>query len=179
MIFILEPRKEITMAMPNRRHKPRLLFVAILAVFFLVGGHLQAASRMPDFNLASVTGDGTINSSNFQGQVLLVNFFATWCPPCRQEIPSLVQLQKEFGPRGFTVIGISVDQADIKLVSKFIDKMGVNYPVAMGTTAVAKGFGGVVGIPATFLVDRKGNVMKSYSGLTEHKILAHDIKKVL
>jgi peroxiredoxin len=168
------------MSMSNPRRQGSLLFVAaMLAAFFLSVGHLQAGTRMPDFNLAPVSGSGSINSSNFRGQVILINFFATWCPPCRHEIPSLVLLQKELGSQGFTVIGISLDQGDAKLVSRFIEKMGVNYPVAMGTAEVAKGFGGVIGIPVTFLVDRKGNIVKSYSGLTDHKILEHDIKRVL
>jgi peroxiredoxin len=168
------------MSMRNRwRQAGLLIFAVVAAAFFLLGDHLRAATRMPDFNLASVTGEGRITSSSLRGKVVLINFFATWCPPCRHEIPSLVTLQQDFYNRGFTVIGISVDQGDIKLVRKFIDKMGVNYPVAMGTPEVAKGFGGVIGIPVTFLVDRKGNIVKSYSGFTDLKILEHDLKRLL
>jgi peroxiredoxin len=177
---MIQAGKGDDMSMLKQRQQESLLFFAfMLAVFFLFVGHLQAGTRIPDFNLASVSGGGRIDSNNFRGQVMLINFFATWCPPCRHEIPLLIGLQKEFGPQGFTVIGISVDQGDAKLVNKFIEKMGVNYPVAMGTAEVAKGFGGVIGIPVTFLVDRKGNIVKSYSGFTDHKILEHDIQRVL
>jgi thiol-disulfide isomerase/thioredoxin len=154
------------------------LIAAMLVIFSLSGAPLQAASRMPDFKLASVTDEGQIDSGNYQGQVLLINFFATWCPPCRYEIPSLIKLQKEFGPENFSVIGISLDQGDVKMVGGFVERLKVNYPVAMGNPEIARGFGGVIGIPASFLVDRQGNIVKSYPGYTEYAIFADDIKKI-
>ncbi|MDH5298333.1 MAG: TlpA family protein disulfide reductase, partial [Desulfobulbaceae bacterium] len=106
------------------------------------------------------------------------NFFATWCPPCRQEIPSFVRLQDELGPKGFTVIGLSIDDGSAP-VARFMDKLGINYPVLMADQKVTAGFGNVVGVPTTFLVDRSGTIVKSYVGYVDHSILKRDIAAVL
>nr|MDA8163626.1 TlpA disulfide reductase family protein [Desulfobacteraceae bacterium] len=147
----------------RRRHL--LLAAGILMLMFLTATPLLAAP-MPSFKISAVKG-GDIDSHQYHGKVLLINFFATWCPPCRQEIPSLIELQKEFGPKGLSVIGISVDQGGSGIVKKLVEKLGINYPVGMGTGRVADDFGGVVGIPMTFLVDRQGNMVKTYQGLID------------
>ncbi|MEJ2033965.1 MAG: TlpA disulfide reductase family protein [Deltaproteobacteria bacterium] len=134
---------------------------------------------MPQFKVHAVNRGEAIDSSTYQGQVLLINFFATWCPPCRQEIPGFIKLQKEFGPKGFSVIGISVDQGGSAIVKRFVDKIGINYPVGMGTTKVSEDFGGIIGIPATFLVNRKGNIVKSYRGYADDAVVAADIKELM
>jgi thiol-disulfide isomerase/thioredoxin len=156
-----------------------VLAASMAAMLLLLANPLQAASPMPHFELSSATGGSNVNSSDFQGKVLLVNFFATWCPPCRHEIPSLIKLEKKFGPKGFSIIGISVDQGSSKVVKKFVEKMDINYPVGMATEEVARDFGGVVGIPVSFLVDRQGNVVKTYPGYVEDKVLEHDINSLL
>ena len=153
--------------------------VSLAAILLLFASPLLAANPMPKFELSSATGGGSVNSRDYQGKVLLVNFFATWCPPCRQEIPTLIELEKDYGSKGFSVIGISVDQGSSKIVKKFIKKMDINYPVGMATAEVARDFGGVVGIPVSFLVDRQGNVVKTYPGYADHKVLEHDIKSLL
>jgi cytochrome c biogenesis protein CcmG/thiol:disulfide interchange protein DsbE len=155
-----------------------LIAIVITALMILIAAPLQAAAPMPQFKLSAIAGD-EIDSSSYRGQVVLINFFATWCPPCRQEIPLLVQVQKQFGAKGFSVIGISVDQGSSKIVKKFSDKMGINYPVGMGTERVTRDFGGVVGIPVSFLVDRHGNMVKSYQGYVEEEVLERDIKQLL
>lgn len=157
----------------------QLLLVAGLMVIFLVAAPLQAATPMPQFNLSAVNGDGNVASSEYRGQVLLVNFFATWCPPCRHEIPMLVEMQKEFGPKGFTVIGISVDQGSSRVVEKFVQKLEINYPVGMGSDQVVDDFGGVIGIPVTFLIDRKGNMVKTYQGYVDDAVLRRDVERLL
>lgn len=137
------------------------------------------ADKAPEFQLQAVNSTELIQSRNYQGKVMLVNFWATWCPPCRKEIPSLIELQKQYNGKGFTVIGISVDQAGVEVVKKFADKLAINYPVVMGTTDVARGFGSLAGIPASFLVDRQGNIAKSYAGYVTHEQLQKDIDAVI
>lgn len=156
-----------------------IFWAAVLLIFFCSGIPLQAASRMPDFKLAAIDGGEPLDSGRFQGQVLLINFFATWCPPCRYEIPSLIEMQKQFGARGFSVIGLALDEGGGKVVKSFIERMKVNFPVAMGTPEVARGFGGVAGVPTSFLVDREGNILKMYPGYTDRTIFEEDIKKTL
>lgn len=141
----------------------------------VVGEHPQMVS----FSLPSVLDGKVVESREFAGRILLVTFFATWCPPCIQEIPNLIDLQNEFSSKGFTVLGLSVDDGSAEKVKRLVEKMGVNYPVLMADTAVAQGFGGVTGIPVSFLVDRGGSIVGRYLGYVEHDILAKDIKGII
>jgi thiol-disulfide isomerase/thioredoxin len=140
-----------------------------------IGEHM----KMPHFNLPSATENAMVDSKQFAGKVLLVNFFATWCPPCIQEIPTFNDLQMAFKDKGFSVIGISVDEGGVPPVKKLIDKTGINYPVVMADSQVTRDFGGVTGIPVTYLVNRKGEVVKKYLGYIEYDVLDEDIKKLL
>ncbi|MCB2181695.1 MAG: TlpA family protein disulfide reductase [Desulfobulbaceae bacterium] len=134
---------------------------------------------MPEFSLKSAADGKTVKSEEFKGKVLLVTFWATWCPPCMQEIPSLIELQEEFGPEGFSVVAVSVDQGGSKPVKKIITKTGINYTVLMADSKITRDFGGIVGIPTSFLINKEGNIAKSYPGYVGHTILADDIKEML
>ena len=158
--------------------KARLLTIT-LVLFVLMAGVAQAATKMPNFTLPSVKDGAAVKSSGYQGQAMLINFFATWCPPCRKEIPSLIQLQKEYGPKGFTVIGISTDQGGAGLVDKFAQKMEINYPVLLSDSETPAAFGGILGIPTSFLVNKEGNVVKRYDGYVDHQTLVNDLKAIL
>ena len=140
-----------------------------------VGEHM----KMVHFNLPSASENTMVDSKQFKGKVLLVTFFATWCPPCIQEIPSLIELQNSLGPKGFSVIGMSVDEGGVPPVKRLIDRTGINYPVLMADNETAKGFGGVTGIPVTFLVNQQGDLVKKYLGYIEHDVLEDEIKKLL
>jgi len=140
-----------------------------------VGEHM----KMVHFNLPSASGNNMVDSKEFAGKVLLVTFFATWCPPCIQEIPTLIKLQDSFQAEGFSVIGLSVDEDGVAPVKRLIDKTGINYPVLMADNKVARGFGGVSGIPVTFLVNHKGELVKKYLGYVEHSVLNDEIKKMI
>ena len=139
----------------------------------------QAAVTMPDFSLPTATSGKVVSSESFKGKVMLVTFFATWCPPCRQEIPNLIQLYKEFGPKGFAVIGLSVDEGGAKVVARLVQQEKINYPVLMADRATARAFGGIAGIPTSFLVNKKGHVVKKYPGFVPHSLLVRDIEAVL
>jgi len=139
----------------------------------------QAATKVPDFSFDSVNDKGNIDIKDFRGKVVLINFWATWCGPCVKEIPSLIELQKEFGPQGFSIIGISVDQGGSRGVKKAAEKMGINYPIVIGSSKVGRQFGGVYGVPTSFLVDRAGNVLKKYPGYINHEVFVSDIKSVI
>lgn len=141
---------------------------------------VQAAAKVPEFSLSQVGGQNkAIDIKDYRGKVVLVVFWATWCQPCMHEVPSLISLQKEFGPKGFSVIGLSVDQGGTSAVSRVIKAEGINYPVAMSTAKVGNKFGGIFGIPTAFMVDREGNVVKRYTGLTSHDVFASDLQRVL
>jgi thiol-disulfide isomerase/thioredoxin len=158
--------------------KARLLTIT-LVLFGLTAGAAQAATKMPNFTLPSVKDGSMVKASGYQGKAMLINFFATWCPPCRKEIPSLIQLQKEYGAKGFTVIGISTDQGGAGLVDKFAQKMEINYPVLLSDSETPAAFGGILGIPTSFLVNKEGNVVKRYDGYVDHQTLVNDLNAVL
>lgn len=155
------------------------LGLLIIFALFLLGGHGHAATVMPEFSEADITSDGVVNSADLKGTVLLVNFWATWCPPCRQEIPSLITIHDRYKDQGFSVIGISMDEGGRRLVSKFAEKLKINYPVIIGNAKIARGFGGVMGIPVSFLVDREGNLIKRLDGYISEKVLTRELEKLL
>lgn len=139
----------------------------------------QAAVKVPDFALPSIQDQKIIDITNFRGKAVLINFWATWCGPCVQEIPSLISLQDEFGPQGLTVIGVSMDQNGEGPVKKLIAKTGINYPIVMGDAKISRDFGGIFGIPASFLIDQSGTVRKRFNGWTSHEAFTDEIKQVL
>ena len=151
------------------------LFLFFLFVFITPA----KAEKAPLFSLPSATDGAIVNMKDYLGKVVVVNFFTTWCPPCRQEIPSLNSLHEEYGPKGFSVIGISLDEGSSKIVAKFINKMEIIYPVLMADGNVTRDFGGVIGIPTSFLVDQKGEVAKRYNGYVPHDLLKKDIDELL
>ena len=152
----------------------------LIALLLLLGSSAAVATvSMPEFSLPSAVDGKTVNSAAFKGKVLLVTFFATWCPPCRQEIPTLKKLQEELGPQGFSVLGLSVDEGGAKIVAKLVKQEKINYPVLMANRSTADNFGGIAGIPTSFLINRQGHVVKKYPGYIPHKLLERDIKAFL
>ncbi|NNK14087.1 MAG: TlpA family protein disulfide reductase [Desulfofustis sp.] len=141
-------------------------------------GDVKAAPQMPSFELEDVVSGDPISSSSFQGKSLLITFWATWCPPCIQEIPNLIKLQNEYGANGFSVVAISVDQ-EKGVVQKMVNRKEINYPVMMADKAVTRDFGGVYGIPTSFLVSKKGTVVKRYSGFIPHSVLVKDLQQII
>lgn len=139
----------------------------------------SAISKVPHFALPSVVDGTIIDSDEYSGRVRLINFFATWCPPCLEEVPTLIKLEDKFGSKGFTVIGLSVDQGGSEVVKKFVDKMKINYPVLLADEAVSYAFGGVSGIPVSFLIAQDGTMIRKYFGYVDLTILERDIKEAL
>ena len=111
----------------------------------------------PKWNLKDVHGQA-ISSEQFKGKVVVVDFWATWCGPCRTEIPGYVDLQRRYGKDGLAIVGVSLDQAGPKVVEEFVKKFGVNYQMVMGDDDVQAAFGGMDAIPTTFLIDRAGQI---------------------
>lgn len=119
----------------------------------------------PDLTLTTMDGE-TLELANRPGEVLLVNFWATWCAPCRKEIPDLVDLQNELGGRGLTVVGIALDEEGEAVVRPFTEEYGVNYPIVLDTTTtVSQAFGDVMGLPTTFVIGPEGQIQRRILGL--------------
>jgi len=111
----------------------------------------------PAWSLKDVNGQA-VSSEQFKGKVVVVDFWATWCGPCREEIPGYIALQKKYGADKLAIVGVSLDQAGPGVVKAFMEKQGVNYQMVMGDDAAVARFGGVEAIPTTFLIDRSGQV---------------------
>ncbi|RWX50343.1 Thiol-disulfide isomerase or thioredoxin [Candidatus Electrothrix marina] len=151
----------------------------VCAVLLLALSSRVSATPMPDFTLPSAVDGKDISSDDFKGKVLLVTFFATWCPPCRQEIPSLIRLQKDLSAKGFSVLGLSLDDGDADVVNDLVEHDKINYPVLMADSEVVSGFGGVTGIPTSFLVGHDGKMIRSYAGYVSHELLKQDIEEII
>lgn len=158
----------------------------LIAVFFLLitmcapfgAMRSHAATPMPSFALEDVVTGKLVDSQSFSGKSLLIVFFATWCPPCVQEIPNLIKMQNQFGDDRFSVVGLSVDQ-EKDVVQKMVSKKEINYPVMMADKAVTRDFDGVYGIPTSFLVNNRGMVVKKYSGYVPHSVLVRDLEQII
>ncbi len=156
-----------------------IIVVGMVCLFVLMATTLPAATKMPSFALADVVSGETINSQSFKGKALLVTFFATWCPPCIEEVPTLIKMHKQYKDKQFSVIGLSVDIGDSRAVTKLIKKKSINYPVMMADSRTIEKFGGIYTVPVSFLVNKRGNVVKKYDGYIPHSVLVRDLKKIL
>lgn len=120
--------------------------------------------KLPAFALPTAEGD-TLRLSDLEGDVVLLNFWATWCPPCIREIPDLMALYDEFGDRGLNVVGVSVDETGFGAVRPFAAEMDISYPIVVDDGTLASQFGGVWSLPTTFVMDREGNVVRRVLGV--------------
>jgi cytochrome c biogenesis protein CcmG/thiol:disulfide interchange protein DsbE len=131
----------------------------------------------PDFSLTDLSGR-TLTLADYRGKVVLLNFWATWCGPCRLEVPGFVDLQSKYRDQGLVVIGISMDDEEAP-VREFYQRYRMNYPVAMGDDAVADRFGGILGLPTTFVIQRDGHIYAKQTGVEDVETFEEAIKKLL
>lgn len=140
----------------------------------------QKGSLAPDFDLKVLDGNGkTMKLSSLRGKAVVVDFWATYCGPCKIEMPWFVELQKKYGPEGLQIVGVAEDDAGEKAISDFTHKMGINYPILLGTEKVADLYGGLDGLPTTFFLDRSGKVIDRQLGLISESVIVDNIKKGL
>src|SRR5579871_1204333 len=132
----------------------------------------------PDFALESLDGK-TMRLSDLRGKAVLLNFWATWCGPCKIEMPWFVELQKEYGPQGLQIVGVAMDDTSKDDIAKFVKEMGVNYPILLGKEAVGEQYGGVNVLPTTFFIDREGKIVAREFGLQSRSVFVENIKKSL
>src|SRR5260370_15743456 len=174
--------------------------IAILAIMVWEGGKLRAAGRR-QANASSTAGDACMPSivmkdlndrdvtlAQYKGQVVLVNFWATWCGPCKIEIPWMIEFQKKYSSRGFTILGVSMDEDGKKAIDPFLEKErfdvdgqkeSMNYPILLGNDSIADKFGSVMGLPTSMLFTRDGKKIKTIVGLVNHDDIAKSIEGLL
>lgn len=134
-------------------------------------------SLAPDFTLPLLDG-GQLRLSSYRGKVVLLDFWATWCVPCREETPHFVELQKKYGDRGLQIIGVSMDDSPDP-VHPFYQQFHMNYPVVMGTADVGSAYGGVLGLPIAFLIDRDGRIYAKHMGATDAAVFDKEVNALL
>ena len=132
----------------------------------------------PDFELTSLDGK-RVKLSDFRGKAVLLNFWATWCSPCKVEMPWFVDLQKKYGNDGFVVLGVAMDDSDPSKIAQFASEMGVNYPVLLGTDKVSDDYGNVQFLPTTFYIDRDGRIVGKGTGLLARSEVEAGVQKAL
>lgn len=132
----------------------------------------------PDFTLNDAK-SAQVKLSDYKGKVVLVNFWATWCGPCKVEVPWFVELEKKYQDRGFAVLGVSMDDGRLQVVRTFMEEHKVNYRVAIGTDQVARLYGGVDSLPTTFIIDRDGRIASAHIGLASKSNYENEILQLL
>jgi peroxiredoxin len=175
------------------KRDPVILIVAALVISVMLIFGIQKARHSPgpggssaklqgqlapDFALASLDGK-TLKLSDYRGKAVLLNFWATWCEPCKIEMPWFVELQNKYGPQGLQVIGVAMDDASPKDIAEFAQKMSVNYPILIGKEKVGDDYGGVQYLPSTFYVGRNGKIVNRVFGLVSRSEIESDIQKAL
>jgi len=136
------------------------------------------AKVAPEFELPDLDGK-PFQLSTTKGTVRLIDFWTTWCAPCREEIPMFKELHAQYGERGFTLIGIAMDDEGVSVVKPFAEKNGIPYTTLIGSEGVATSFGGVVGYPTKFLVDRDGKIVETWVGPVPRAVLEKKIQGLL
>jgi thiol-disulfide isomerase/thioredoxin len=139
---------------------------------------ITASAPAPDFSLESLDGS-SLRLSDLRGKAVLLNFWATWCGPCKIEMPWFVELQKEYGPQGLQIVGVAMDDSSKEDIAKFAKEMGVNYPVLIGKEAVGDAYGGVPALPESFFIGRDGKIVDKIIGLKGKGEIEDSIKKAL
>jgi peroxiredoxin len=132
----------------------------------------------PDFSLKDSDGK-TVRLSDYHGKVVLLDFWATWCPPCKLEIPWLIDIERENKARGFEVLGVSMDDEGWEVVKPFMKEVGMNYRVVIGNDATAELYGNVESLPETFLIDREGKIAAIHIGLASRKDFEDEVAQLL
>jgi cytochrome c biogenesis protein CcmG, thiol:disulfide interchange protein DsbE len=132
---------------------------------------------MPELVMAQLDG-GTWRMADHRGQVVLVNYWATWCGPCWEETPGLVRLSRELGPKGLAVVGVAIDEGGREKVQRFVDEFHVPYPVTLPEKMSQMEYG-MAGVPTTILVDKEGRVAKTYVGAVRQADYETDVEVLL
>ncbi len=132
----------------------------------------------PNFSLQDSQGR-TVRLADYKGKVILLDFWATWCGPCKIEIPWFIEFQRQYKDRGFSVIGVSMDEGGWEVVRPFVDEMRMNYPVLIGNDDTTSAYGGVDVLPTTFIIDKQGRIVATHMGLTSRSEFEDTIKSLL
>ncbi len=162
---------EETMNTPMRAMLLLVLSAGLVAYAF-------AGDPAPNFKLSTIDGK-TIELKQLAGKAVVVNFWATWCGPCRREIPGMVKIYQKYKAKGLEIVGISLDRGGWDDVKPFLAKNPIAYTIVVGGREIAEAYGGIEGIPTSFFVDRKGNIVSKTVGSMPEEEFENAVKKIL
>ena len=156
-----------------------ILFLAIVVVAAFTGSSSQEGkTKAPDFSLKTSSGKNIV-LSKLKGKTVVVNFWATWCGPCRAEIPGFLEVYQKYKEKGLEIVGIALDQGGWNDVEPFVKKFNISYPVVLGNERVAEQYGNIDVIPTTFIVDKNGNIVNRHIGYLKKEDFEKEIKSYL
>src|SRR6478736_6455332 len=139
----------------------------------------EIGARLPDFSARDLRGR-RISSANFRGKVVLIDFWATWCQPCKKEMPGYQKLADRYGSQGFAVMGFKLDiMADTEEPRAFARRLGIHYPLAVATDEIKNKFGGIEGMPTTLIYERQGILRQKIIGFEYTEVIEKNLKSLL
>lgn len=161
-----------------------IVWIAVVVIAFAVivkwaskRSSAKAKPLAPEFTLPQLDGV-PLSLSSYRGKVVLLDFWATWCVPCREETPHFVELQQKNGGRGLQIIGVSMDDSPDP-VRPFVQQFHINYPIVMGTAKTGEQYGGVLGLPIAILIDREGHIVSKHIGATGAAVFEKEVAAAL
>ena len=176
----------LRIVLPRTKSKHMVLLLLLMAALSAGSSPLDAKDTTskstiyrvaPNFSRMGLN-HKQVNLADYRGKVVLLNFWATWCAPCLAEMPRFVALQQEYGGRGLQVIGISMDDEEQPVRTAYL-KYKLNYPVVMGDAKIGEMYGGIFGLPVTFLIDRSGKIHFKHQGAIDLKTIDNEMHGLL
>lgn len=164
---------------PSAVARSLIVVLSICVVLSCSSGDVSKKGNVaPDFALPALDGQ-EVRLSDYRGKIVILDFWTTWCKPCKLELPHFIELYEEFGKEDLEIIGVSLDRTGSRELAAFVRYWKIPYIIVLGNNDVVQSYGGIRGIPTTFVIDREGNIFRKYVGYREKEVFERDILKLM